>query len=192
MSEKEEFDHEKRIYTLEGKFKASEEEFFKWKDELEGKINYIIQGVNKLTAPISNWKNEAPIETIKEKGSVMVGQDFDPLQDVGSARQTEEHRDCCNCYHNTCKEEPCNICHDFDQWKTETEPIKLKVKEEITENIHPDKSGRKYKISGNPCKYCSGLISWDEYDHTKKEGHAIHVDGDGHILGDGSCPHWRD
>ena len=51
---------------------------------------------------------------------------------------------------------------------------------------------KKYKISGKPCKYCTGLISWDEYDHTKKTGKAVHVDGDGYIIGNGSCPNWRD
>ena len=39
MSEKEEFDHENRIYTLEGKIKVFEEEFFKYKEELESKFN---------------------------------------------------------------------------------------------------------------------------------------------------------
>ena len=38
---KEDFDHENRIYTLEGKFKAFEEEFFKWKDEMESKYNHL-------------------------------------------------------------------------------------------------------------------------------------------------------
>ena len=56
----------------------------------------------------------------------------------------------------------------------------------------PSKTERKYKISGTSCKYCEGIISCDEYDAIKKKGKAVHVDGDGYKIGDGSCPNWRD
>ncbi len=57
---------------------------------------------------------------------------LDKLDVVGSARQTERHTDCCNCYNNTCKEEPCNSCHDWSEWKPETEK-----KEEINDPCQP-------------------------------------------------------
>ena len=84
--------------------------------------------------------------------------------------------------------------------ETEEESQKEADKEEAAEvaeylsltDSKPSKTQRKYKISGKPCKYCTGLISWDEYDHTKKTGKAVHVDGDGYIIGNGSCPNWRD
>jgi len=72
-------------------------------------------------------------------------------------------------------------------FSSEEKGSELKVVEEVQ-----TKTRRKYKISGKPCKYCTGLISWDEYDHMKKTGHAVHVDGDGYKIGDGSCPAWRD
>ena len=84
----------------------------------------------------------------------------------------------------------CPICHvRINQGIPEKESTK---KLKVTEEVIKKGSGKKYKISGKPCKYCTGLISWDEYDHTKKTGHAIHVDGDGYKIGDGSCPNWRD
>ena len=52
---KEDFDHENRIYTLEGHNKAFEEEFFKWKDEMESKYN-------NLSGQITEIKND--IKTI--------------------------------------------------------------------------------------------------------------------------------
>ena len=39
MAEKEDFDHENRIYTLEGAIKVFKEDFFEWKEEIEGKYN---------------------------------------------------------------------------------------------------------------------------------------------------------
>lgn len=38
------------------------------------------------------------------------------------------------------------------------------------------------------CDKCDGLISWDDYPNPK---HPIHVDKNGHIIGDGSCPEWE-
>ena len=37
------------------------------------------------------------------------------------------------------------------------------------------------------CNKCSGLISWDKYPDVKR---PIHVDKDGKIIGDGSCPNF--
>ena len=54
------------------------------------------------------------------------------------------------------------------------------------------KTQRKYKISGKPCMYCDGLISWDDFDTKTKTGRPVHVDGDGYKIGNGSCPNWRD
>ena len=49
MSDKEDFDHENRIYTLEGKFKVYEEESFKWKDDMEFKYNNLSGKLIKLS-----------------------------------------------------------------------------------------------------------------------------------------------
>ena len=48
MSDKEDFDHENRIYALDGKFKVFEEEFFKFKDELESKFNALSQRIPNI------------------------------------------------------------------------------------------------------------------------------------------------
>ena len=51
---KEDFDHENRIYTLEGKFKASEEEFFQWKDEMESKYNHLSGKLTKIAEKLED------------------------------------------------------------------------------------------------------------------------------------------
>ena len=46
----------------------------------------------------------------------------------------------------------------------------------------------KLKISTKSCYRCNGLISWDK----KIEGKfPTHVDKEGHIIGDGSCPKFK-
>jgi len=50
-----------------------------------------------------------------------------------------------------------------------------------------EENERKYKISKNPCKKCGMAISWDGYDRNNPTP-PIHVDSDGYMLGDGSCP----
>ncbi len=64
----------------------------------------------------------------------------------------------------------------------------LKVVEEVIKKG----DGRKYNISGKPCRMCGGLISWDDYDTKNRTGRPVHVDEDGYKVGDGSCPAWRD
>ena len=47
---------------------------------------------------------------------------------------------------------------------------------------------KKYKISNKPCRTCGGLISFDDYPNTKW---PIHVDKNGNIMGNGSCPKFK-
>ena len=50
-------------------------------------------------------------------------------------------------------------------------------------------SKKKYSIANKPCNKCNGLISWDEY---SKENPTlpIHVDENGLIIEDGTCPEY--
>ena len=50
-------------------------------------------------------------------------------------------------------------------------------------------SKKKYSIANKPCNKCNGLISWDGY---SKENPTlpIHVDENGFIIEDGSCPEY--
>ena len=69
---------------------------------------------------------------------------------VGSVRQTVRHKDCSNCYHNTCKEEPCNSCHDFDKWEME--------KKEGSPTL-PDSKGLYFKESESSSQNWTGKDS---------------------------------
>ena len=71
IEETEDFEHENRIYTIEGKFKASEAEFFKWKDEMESKYNHLsgailnlVRRVNFLNGKLSTWEQLEPLKEV--------------------------------------------------------------------------------------------------------------------------------
>lgn len=46
----------------------------------------------------------------------------------------------------------------------------------------------KLTIAKKPCKFCGGLISWKK---VNDKWRPIHVDKEGFLLGDGSCPHFK-
>lgn len=111
-----------------------------------------------------------------------------------------------NCYEQ--------ICRVLKDWETITDnatqligvfavhipdleyPIeKLEVTEEV---VKPKKLSRstkkldavKHKISNKPCRTCGGFISWDGFDKADPTP-PLHVNKDGVIIGDGSCPEWE-
>jgi hypothetical protein len=48
---------------------------------------------------------------------------------------------------------------------------------------------RVYKAAGTLCKKCGGIISWDDFPDNK---YPVHIDEEGHIIGDGSCPEYEE
>ena len=110
------------------------------------------------------------LEQIQEKlNNLNVKSSEEKGSEVGSARQTEKD-ECGHESHFINSKSECPTCKDLEGEKTT----------------------RKYKISGKPCNKCEGLISWDEFDTKTHTGRPIHVDGEGHKLGTGACPNWRD
>ena len=55
--------------------------------------------------------------------------------------------------------------------------------------VNPDDRYNFLNQHGKPyiCKQCGGIISWDKYPDVK---HPIHVNDQGKIQGDGSCPNF--
>ena len=55
--------------------------------------------------------------------------------------------------------------------------------------VNPDDRYSYLDKAGEPhiCNRCNGFISWDKYPGVK---HPIHVDKEGKIIGDGSCPNF--
>ena len=47
---------------------------------------------------------------------------------------------------------------------------------------------KKYNITKKSCRTCGGLISFEDYPNPKW---PIHVDANGYIIGDGSCPDFK-
>lgn len=55
-------------------------------------------------------------------------------------------------------------------------------------SIKKTTSGRKiYSIASKPCNKCNGTISWDGFDKDNPTP-PIHIDQNGFIIDDGSCP----
>lgn len=63
----------------------------------------------------------------------------------------------------------------------------LEVDKPTTVKKSTSGSKKKYSIANKPCNTCSGLISWDGFDKDNPTP-PIHVDKNGLIIDEGSCP----
>ena len=80
---------------------------------------------------------------------------------------------------------------EYNSLKEEVVLPTLKKLPKSTKKLEPEQLCKVYNFMGKnapyTCSKCGGLISWDL---RPERVHPLHVDKEGHILGNGDCPAW--